>query len=134
MTSGEPLEGPSTIRNLLYGLNHFGGPAIGSAAALGHGYAQNAKTQLRSSERNGKKPKPKAVRKNKGRDRDKGDDKEKAAAGRCWSGYEPVPGKEAYSDGSCRPAGGKKKKKKQEKKAVVSPVQQLAMASAGVYV
>ena len=22
--------------------------------------------------------------------------------GRCWSGYEPVPGKEPYSDGSCR--------------------------------
>lgn len=23
---------------------------------------------------------------------------------RCWEGYEPVPGKEAYSKGSCRPA------------------------------
>jgi len=21
---------------------------------------------------------------------------------RCWKGYEPVPGKEPYSDGSCR--------------------------------
>lgn len=39
---------------------------------------------------------------------------------RCWSGYEPVPGKEPYSDGSCRPAGGKKKEKKKEKKAALS--------------
>ncbi len=23
--------------------------------------------------------------------------------GRCWKGYEPVPGKKAYSKGSCRP-------------------------------
>ena len=22
---------------------------------------------------------------------------------RCWDGYEPVPGKEPYSPGSCRP-------------------------------
>jgi hypothetical protein len=27
---------------------------------------------------------------------------------RCWKGYEPVPGKKAYTKGSCRP---KKKKK-----------------------
>ena len=27
--------------------------------------------------------------------------------GRCWEGYEPTPGKEPYTDGSCR----KKKKK-----------------------
>ena len=35
----------------------------------------------------------------------------KAAAGRCWDGYEPVPGKDAYSDDSCRKVGSKKKKK-----------------------
>ena len=23
--------------------------------------------------------------------------------GRCWPGYKPTPGKEAYSDGSCKP-------------------------------
>lgn len=23
-------------------------------------------------------------------------------AGRCWDGYEPVPGKKAYEPGSCR--------------------------------
>ena len=23
-------------------------------------------------------------------------------SGRCWSGYEPVPGKKPYSKGSCR--------------------------------
>lgn len=35
---------------------------------------------------------------------------EKAA--RCWEGYEPVPGKAAYSEDSCRPKGTKKKEKK----------------------
>ena len=35
----------------------------------------------------------------------------KLAAGRCWDGYEPVPGKDAYSDDSCRKIGSKKKKK-----------------------
>lgn len=34
---------------------------------------------------------------------------------RCWEGYEPVPGKEPYSEDSCRPKGEKKKDK--EKKA-----------------
>ena len=34
---------------------------------------------------------------------------------RCWEGYEPVPGKEPYSEDSCRPKGSKKEKK--EKKA-----------------
>ena len=38
--------------------------------------------------------------------------------GRCWKGYEPVPGKKPYSNDSCRPVGSKKKKK--EKKAVSS--------------
>ncbi|NBT76406.1 hypothetical protein EBZ80_17505 [bacterium] len=38
-------------------------------------------------------------------------------AGRCWKGYEPVPGKKPYSNDSCRPVGSKKKK---EKKAVSS--------------
>jgi len=34
---------------------------------------------------------------------------------RCWEGYEPVPGKEPYSEDSCRPKGsGKKKEKKAE--------------------
>ena len=41
----------------------------------------------------------------------------KEAAGRCWDGYEPVPGKDAYSDDSCRKIGSKKKKKGSEKKA-----------------
>lgn len=31
----------------------------------------------------------------------KKDDRKKK--GRCWEGYEPVPGKEPYSEGSCRP-------------------------------
>tara|TARA_Y100000748_G_scaffold212028_1_gene177834 strand:+ start:271 stop:549 length:279 start_codon:yes stop_codon:yes gene_type:complete len=26
----------------------------------------------------------------------------KKKKGRCWEGYEPTPGKEPYSDGSCR--------------------------------
>ncbi len=31
-------------------------------------------------------------------------------ATRCWAGYEPVPGKEPYSKGSCRPSGAARKK------------------------
>jgi hypothetical protein len=43
---------------------------------------------------------------------------EKLAAGRCWTGYEPVPGKAPYSNDSCRPKGKKKKTKAQpEEKA-----------------
>jgi len=79
MTSGEPLSGPSTIRNLLYGLGNMPGLG-GDVLSTAHGYAQNAETQLRSSERNGKKPKPKAERKNKDRDRDKDEDKKEKAA------------------------------------------------------
>ena len=41
----------------------------------------------------------------------------KAAAGRCWDGYEPVPGKDAYSDDSCRKIGSKKKKKSEKEAA-----------------
>jgi hypothetical protein len=33
----------------------------------------------------------------------------KQGSGRCWEGYEPVPGKEAYSEDSCRPKTEKKK-------------------------
>jgi len=40
---------------------------------------------------------------------------DKDAASRCWSGYEPVPGKTPYSEDSCKPVGSKAKKK--EKKA-----------------
>lgn len=39
----------------------------------------------------------------------------KQSASRCWTGYEPVPGKTPYSEDSCRPVGSKPKKK--EKKA-----------------
>jgi hypothetical protein len=39
----------------------------------------------------------------------------KAAASRCWTGYEPVPGKTPYSEDSCRPIGSKPKKKKEKK-------------------
>ena len=33
------------------------------------------------------------------------------AAGRCWEGYKPVPGKEPYSNDSCEPVGAKKRKR-----------------------
>ena len=33
----------------------------------------------------------------------KKEDKKKKKKGRCWEGYEPTPGKEPYSDDSCRP-------------------------------
>lgn len=36
---------------------------------------------------------------------------------RCWKGYEPVPGKKPYADGSCRPVSGKKTQKKMKKKS-----------------
>lgn len=35
-----------------------------------------------------------------------------AKQARCWEGYEPVPGKEPYSEDSCRPKGSSKKKEK----------------------
>lgn len=41
---------------------------------------------------------------------------------RCWKGYEPVPGKEPYSEDSCRPVGSKKKKstkKEMQKKSAL---------------
>lgn len=41
----------------------------------------------------------------------------KEKTSRCWTGYEPVPGKEPYTDGSCRPATSKKKEKKKMKKS-----------------
>jgi hypothetical protein len=44
---------------------------------------------------------------------------EKIAKGRCWDGYEPVPGKDAYSDDSCRKVGSKKKKKGSKKEAAL---------------
>jgi hypothetical protein len=37
--------------------------------------------------------------------------------GRCWEGYEPVPGKEPYSEDSCRP---KKTKEKREEKSAAN--------------
>ena len=56
----------------------------------------------------------------------------KAAAGRCWDGYEPVPGKKAYSDGSCQPAGGKKKKKKTEKTAIDFPASSFGLSKSKI--
>ena len=43
------------------------------------------------------------------------EDGEKEAKGRCWDGYEPVPGKKPLTAGSCRPIDGKNKKKKDDK-------------------
>lgn len=40
---------------------------------------------------------------------------EKEAAGRCWKGYEPVPGVKPLSKGSCRPISAGKKKKTEKK-------------------
>ena len=37
-----------------------------------------------------------------GSKKDKSKKKKKKKKGRCWSGYEPTPGKAAYSDGSCQ--------------------------------
>ena len=58
--------------------------------------------------------------------------KEKKAAdsGRCWEGYEPVPGKEPYSDDSCRPKKSKKSKtgaKSKEKQSSDSTLAQMPL-------
>jgi len=41
--------------------------------------------------------------------------------GRCWAGYEPVPGKEPYSEDSCRPIAKKKKEEDLEKESSSKP-------------
>lgn len=42
---------------------------------------------------------PRKKKKKKKNDEDEGDE-----SGRCWKGYKPVPGKAAYSEGSCEKA------------------------------
>ena len=37
-----------------------------------------------------------------GSKKDKKDKKKKKKGSRCWPGYEPTPGVEAYAEGSCR--------------------------------
>jgi hypothetical protein len=49
----------------------------------------------------------------------------KEAAGRCWKGYKPVPGKKPYSEDSCKPVSAGKKKT--EKKADDEEVANKAM-------
>lgn len=44
----------------------------------------------------------------------------KEGKGRCWEGYKPVPGKEPYSEDSCKPEN----KKKEVKKEAAAPTQQ----------
>ena len=41
------------------------------------------------------------------------------ASGRCWEGYEPVRGKEPYSEGSCKKKGEttERKRKRRKKKS-----------------
>ncbi len=51
----------------------------------------------------------------------------KLAAGRCWDGYEPVPGKKAYSDGSCTQVAEKKKKKSEKKSSDIATLAELAV-------
>jgi hypothetical protein len=52
---------------------------------------------------------------------------ETSKSARCWSGYEPVPGKAPYSEGSCRPVQRKAKAKKPaaEKAAALTRLQLL---------
>ena len=53
-----------------------------------------------------------------------------ANSGRCWEGYEPVPGKEPYSDDSCRPKKSKKSKagaKSKEKQSSASTLAQMPL-------
>jgi hypothetical protein len=46
----------------------------------------------------------------------------KEAKGRCWEGYEPVPGKEPYSEDSCKPKTEEKKKEKKADLANTNPI------------
>jgi hypothetical protein len=48
----------------------------------------------------------------------------KESKGRCWEGYEPVPGKEPYSEDSCRPKGEKKKEKLEKSSSTDTPYSQ----------
>lgn len=52
------------------------------------------------------------------------EESEKEAAGRCWKGYEPVPGVKARTKGSCRPisAGKKKTEKKADDSEMASKI------------
>ena len=57
------------------------------------------------SEEGGKKKREKkegASSSSSGSESEGGTKKKKKKKGRCWEGYEPTPGKEPYSDGSCR--------------------------------
>jgi len=56
---------------------------------------------------------------------------DKTASGRCWEGYEPVPGKEPYSNDSCRPKTEKKKPKlKKEAGATPERIRELILQAA----
>lgn len=48
-------------------------------------------------------------------DEDRQGAEKNSSKGRCWKGYEPVPGKEPYSEDSCRPKKGKKDSKMSKK-------------------
>ena len=52
-----------------------------------------------SSESGGEGEHKKKKKKSKEEKKNTGDGKKK---GRCWTGYEPTPGKEPYTEGSCR--------------------------------
>ena len=56
-----------------------------------------------SSEEEAKKKKAEKKKKRSDSDTSDGSD-----GGRCWSDYEPTPGKKAYEKGSCRPEKKKK--------------------------
>jgi len=60
-------------------------------------------------------------------DKEQWSDLTKKEAGRCWDGYEPVPGKKPYAPDSCRK---KSKKKDKSKKADLSFLPKLAKSPA----
>jgi len=93
MKTGDPVQGPGWLRNLLYTLRLV--PDAGAAVALGHGYAQNAKTQVRSNDRNEKRK----ARKSGGKQTEQEDEKEKAASITELAKYAAQEAKKKDGDG-----------------------------------
>lgn len=100
-------------RDVLYAARAL--PYVGAPISLLHNYAQNIKTQLNSE---GKADQPENFSRNpatKAASMIEVLARTMAKQARCWEGYEPVPGKEPYSEDSCRPKGSGKKKKEEKK-------------------
>lgn len=96
-------------RDVLYSSRFL--PYVGGPMGLLHGYGQNIRTQL-ASEGDDNAVADSFERRPKAASDVECLARVLAKQARCWEGYEPVPGKEPYSEDSCRPKGSSKKKEK----------------------